>query len=210
MPTSDRAVSNLRTVRQLPGNQSLWVPGEVWLQSWNLKELTEGHHQEWSLRLNLTQHGKSHQARTLEGLTDWELFLDSVGGGAWPFLVGGVICLVNSDNERDSVLLTSCRSIYPAAIILLEGLAASSRTRLSNNRSVMPLDVLGRTRYLVSPLLQNKKLSIYNFDCPWHCASVSLSHSPVLLVQSRQTVSWYIRLMYLQIYSSLPILLVNF
>ena len=23
-------------------------------------------------------------------------------GGAWPFLVGGVICLVNSDNERDS------------------------------------------------------------------------------------------------------------
>ncbi len=33
--------------RQLPGNQSLWVPGEVWLQSWNLKELTEGHHQEW-------------------------------------------------------------------------------------------------------------------------------------------------------------------
>jgi hypothetical protein len=30
-----------------------------------------------------------------------------VGGGAWPFLVGGVICLVNSDNERDSVLLTS-------------------------------------------------------------------------------------------------------
>ena len=27
------------------GNQSFWVPGEVWLQSWNLKELTEGHHQ---------------------------------------------------------------------------------------------------------------------------------------------------------------------
>ena len=30
-----------------------------------------------------------------------------MGGGAWPFLVGGAICLVNSDNERDSVLLTS-------------------------------------------------------------------------------------------------------
>ena len=28
-------------------------------------------------------------------------------GGAWPFLVGGVICLVNSDNERDSPLLNS-------------------------------------------------------------------------------------------------------
>ncbi|KAG5513850.1 hypothetical protein PMAC_000472 [Pneumocystis sp. 'macacae'] len=43
-------------------------------------ELTEGHHQEWSLRLNLTQHGETHQ-----------LFLDSMGGGAWPFLVGEVI-----------------------------------------------------------------------------------------------------------------------
>ncbi len=30
-----------------------------------------------------------------------------MGGGAWPFLVGGVICLVNSDNGRDSDMLTS-------------------------------------------------------------------------------------------------------
>ena len=28
-----------------------------------------------------------------------------LGGGAWPFLVRGVICLVNSDNERDLNLL---------------------------------------------------------------------------------------------------------
>ena len=28
-----------------------------------------------------------------------------MGGGAWPFLVGGVICLVNSDNERDLSVL---------------------------------------------------------------------------------------------------------
>ena len=34
-------------------------------------------------------------------------FLDSMGGGAWPFLVGGAICLVNSDNERDFNLLNS-------------------------------------------------------------------------------------------------------
>ena len=106
MPASDPPTFFIWLGGQLPGNQSFWVPGEVWLQSWNLKELTEGHHQEWSLRLNLTQHGKPHQARTPEGLTDWELFLDSVGGGAWPFLVGGAICLVNSDNERDSSLLT--------------------------------------------------------------------------------------------------------
>ena len=30
-----------------------------------------------------------------------------MGGGAWPFLVGGVICLVYSDNERDLSLLNS-------------------------------------------------------------------------------------------------------
>ena len=28
-----------------------------------------------------------------------------MGGGAWPFLVGGVICQVNSVNERDLLLL---------------------------------------------------------------------------------------------------------
>ena len=30
-----------------------------------------------------------------------------MGGGAWPFLVGGAICLVNSVNERDLGLLNS-------------------------------------------------------------------------------------------------------
>ncbi|KAK7326082.1 hypothetical protein VNO80_33421 [Phaseolus coccineus] len=30
-----------------------------------------------------------------------------MGGGAWPFLVGGAICLVNSVNERDLSLLNS-------------------------------------------------------------------------------------------------------
>ena len=30
-----------------------------------------------------------------------------MGGGAWPFLVGGVICLPNRDNERDPYLLNS-------------------------------------------------------------------------------------------------------
>lgn len=88
-----------------------------------------------------------------------------MGGGAWPFLVGGAICLVNSDNERDSSLLNRrtfdiskarrsgarrrgrARFLLSAYIsFFLEGQAASSRTRLSNNRSVMPLDVLGRTR----------------------------------------------------------------
>ena len=33
--------------------------------------------------------------------------LDSMGGGAWPFSVGGVVCLVNFVNERDLDLLNN-------------------------------------------------------------------------------------------------------
>ena len=43
-----------------------------------------------------------------------------MGGGAWPFLVGGVICLVNSDNERDLNLLTRFERLM--IDIFLEGL----------------------------------------------------------------------------------------
>ena len=38
--------------------------------------------------------------------------------GAWPFLVGGVICLVNSDNERDSVLLNSAGFSFEPVFLL--------------------------------------------------------------------------------------------
>ena len=49
-----------------------------------------------------------------------------MGGGAWPFLVGGVICLVNSVNERDLDLLnSSCH--HPMAGYFLEGLSVVSR-----------------------------------------------------------------------------------
>ena len=40
-----------------------------------------------------------------------------MGGGAWPFLVGGAICLVNSDNERDSNLLNSWRIEVKTAVL---------------------------------------------------------------------------------------------
>ena len=46
-----------------------------------------------------------------------------MGGGAWPFLVRGVICLVNSDNERDLNLLTSPRYLRVAFFGLLRGTA---------------------------------------------------------------------------------------
>ena len=41
-----------------------------------------------------------------------------MGGGAWPFLVGGVICLVNSVNERDPCLLNRLPSEFHWANLL--------------------------------------------------------------------------------------------
>ena len=51
-----------------------------------------------------------------------------MGGGAWPFLVGGVICLVNSDNERDLNLLNS-QAGFGWSYGFLEGLSAISRRK---------------------------------------------------------------------------------
>jgi hypothetical protein len=60
-----------------------------------------------------------------------KIFLDSMGGGAWPFLVGGLICLVNSDNERDLSLLNSARSALPSGLRrFLEGLSVCSRWKI--------------------------------------------------------------------------------
>ena len=44
-----------------------------------------------------------------------------MGGGAWPFLVGGVICLVNSDNERDHNLLNSGTEPLPGEGVAFGG-----------------------------------------------------------------------------------------
>ena len=56
-----------------------------------------------------------------------KIFLDSMGGGAWPFLVGGVICLVNSVNERDLDLLNSSANPFGFDCDFLEGLSVCSR-----------------------------------------------------------------------------------
>ena len=55
-----------------------------------------------------------------------------MGGGAWPFLVRGVICLVNSDNERDLNLLNRQVNLLVDEFIFnesgfLERLSMSSR-----------------------------------------------------------------------------------
>ena len=52
-----------------------------------------------------------------------------MGGGAWPFLVGGVICQVNSGNERDLRLLNS-HVMVTSTDDFLEGLRAVSSRKL--------------------------------------------------------------------------------
>ena len=61
-----------------------------------------------------------------------------MGGGAWPFLVGGAICLVNSDNERDSSLLNRrriftvqfcCAFNWAGMIVLDQAVSVAGATR---------------------------------------------------------------------------------
>ena len=47
-----------------------------------------------------------------------------MGGGAWPFLVGGVICLLNCVNERDLLLLNRLSETF--GVDFLEVLRATS------------------------------------------------------------------------------------
>ena len=82
----------------------------------------------WSLRLNLTQRGKTYQGRTKVGLTGLKFFHDFLVSGAWPFLVGGVICQVNSGNERDFGLLIDAFAV--AKLCHLEGLCNFNARKL--------------------------------------------------------------------------------
>ena len=52
-----------------------------------------------------------------------------MGGGAWPFLVRGLICLVNSDNERDLNLLISRAKPSFVKFDFLERLLAFSQRK---------------------------------------------------------------------------------
>ena len=58
-----------------------------------------------------------------------KIFLDSAGSGAWPFLVGGVICLVNSVNERDLILLIKFVESLDLAILLRGTVGVTSRRK---------------------------------------------------------------------------------
>ena len=53
-----------------------------------------------------------------------------MGGGAWPFLVRGVICLLNCVNERDLNLLNRPVYLRINLVVFLEGLYAFQRAEV--------------------------------------------------------------------------------
>lgn len=93
-------------------------------------------------------------------------FLDPLNGGAWPLLVGGVICLVDSVNGRDPSRLLETEIVsndsnlldlfYRSSVtfgrFLLCGIPRffARGEILGNSRSVMLLNVLGDTRTTMS------------------------------------------------------------
>ena len=92
--------------------------------------LTDRYHKTWSLRLNT----QTLQGQDAIGINNCVSFFDLVIGGAWPFLARDVNCLLYCDNERDLL----CNIYTTASYKLEEG--------GGKNRSVMPLEALGRTR----------------------------------------------------------------
>ena len=92
-------------------------------------------------------------------------FLDPLNGGAWPLLVGGVICLVDSVNGRDpsrlleTEILTNDSNLFICLQMfshlwtvssLRDSLIFAQGEILGNSRSVMLLNVLGDTRTTMS------------------------------------------------------------
>ena len=52
--------------------------------------------------------GKGARSRHERGFTNRLFFLEAMGGAAWPFFAGRMICLADSINERDPSLLNRC------------------------------------------------------------------------------------------------------
>lgn len=92
-------------------------------------------------------------------------FLDPLNGGAWPLLVGGVICLVDSVNGRDPSCPVGTRIVHyrqqssrwlrstgvtSSGFLLCRIPCFAQGEILGNSRSVMLLNVLGDTRTTMS------------------------------------------------------------
>jgi len=95
----------LQILSESKGNRKYLGFGGTMVARLKLKRIDGRTHQEWSLWFNSTQHGQTHQDRIMIGIDRLKSFRDLLYGGAWPFLVRELICLVNSDNVRDLDIL---------------------------------------------------------------------------------------------------------
>ncbi len=112
-------------------------------------------------------------------------FLDPLNGGAWPLLVGGVICLVDSVNGRDpscpvaikiikrqqSLWYLRCHWVTFCWLLLCRIPSFALGEILGNSRSVMLLNVLGDTRTTMSvrtriPIMYRTRLFQWSGETP--------------------------------------------
>ncbi|KAK8700876.1 hypothetical protein V6N13_019266 [Hibiscus sabdariffa] len=103
-----------------------------------------------------------------------------MGGGAWSFLVGGAICLVNSVNERDLNLLTSYTEII-AIVGLQRGIPSKreSSTRVdyvpalcTHRPSLLPIEWSGevfgsrrRGRTTRERVIKHQREGVWSLHC---------------------------------------------
>lgn len=108
----------------------------VWLQSCSLKELVEGHHQEWSgsgVNGLTWLNGRNLTWTRLSAL--WRFC------GWCCMATGWVISFINSNNERCSGMPTHYMTPEQCLLKFLEIQVVFSHPKLKKNRSVMVLDL---------------------------------------------------------------------
>ena len=80
-----------------------------------------------------------------------------MGGGAWPFLVGGAICLVNSVNERDLSLLNNCVNDFIGGSFL-EGHWVQNSRKIEAITGMLPYDA-SEAKHNFFIFLKHRKLT---------------------------------------------------
>ncbi len=85
-------------------------------------------------------------------------------GGAWPLLVGGLLCLVNSDNERDPALLTRRCLLEPDGV----GLPRKGRAGRRSKAIDPPRPCVSRWDFLEGQCVHSagKLGAIAGLSCP--------------------------------------------
>ena len=117
-----------------------------------------------------------------------------MGGGAWPFLVGGAICLVNSDNERDSSLLNrrpipGCRRL-PILLPFFRPSIGSfiALVSFSSFSAFVVFHGFAHVRYLMHPLSSSFAGRVGVCVCFWRRVSLSWGYGRFALARGSSCV----------------------